>query len=76
MSDRRQERIRSAVIKLRAAARSGGIVAAVARAEALQTLRSFGFTEQQRLEARAHAFDGHSTEQILEVLSEREVVSA
>jgi hypothetical protein len=70
----RLDRIEVAVNALRAAAKSGGDKALLARAEAIDTLRSCGFTDKQVLQARAHAFDGHSTEQILEVLGAGERV--
>ncbi len=64
----REERIRGAVEILRAAAKSTSNASLLARVEAIETLRSYGFTDKQVLQARAHAFDGHPTEQILEVL--------
>lgn len=70
----REERIRGAVDILRAAAGSSSNASLLARLEAIETLRSYGFTDKQVLQARARAFDGHSTEQILEVLGADERV--
>lgn len=69
----RLDRIEEAVKVLRAAAKSGGNKALVARVDAIDTLRSCGFTDTQVLQARAHALDGHSTARILEVLGEMEL---
>ena len=73
----RGERIRDAIEVLRAAAKSTSNASLLARVEAIETLRSYGFTDKQVLQARAHALDGHCTEQILEVLGadERVVVA-
>lgn len=71
----RLDRMEGAVKVLRAAAKSGGNMALLARVEAIETLRSCGCTATQVLQARAHALDGHSTVQILEVLGETEAVA-
>lgn len=70
----RGERIREAVEILRAAAKSTSNASLLARLDAIETLRSYGFTDTQVVKARAHAFDGHSTERILEVLGADERV--
>jgi hypothetical protein len=62
------ERRDAAVRKLLAAAKSGGDIALAARADAILTLRSLGYTDAQVLHARAQAVDGHSVEEIVERL--------
>jgi hypothetical protein len=72
----RDERIREAVEVLRAAAKSTSNASLLARLDAIETLRSFGFSDKQVIQARAHALDGHSTEQILGVLQTTSVSDA
>lgn len=62
------ERRRNAVTTLVAAAKSSDNAALLARVEAIDTLRSLGFSRKQVLHARARALDGHSVEEILEGL--------
>lgn len=65
----REQRIREAVTVFVATSESGGELAHTRRMEAKQTLENLGFSEDQILSARAHALDGYSVEQVLEVLA-------
>lgn len=66
------ERRELAIRKLIRAARSSDSAANLARAEAISTLRSLGFSTERVLQARAHALDGRSMEQIVDVLELQE----
>lgn len=71
------ERREEAVRKLVHAAKSHDSAANLARAEAISTLRNLGYSTQQVVKARAHALDGCSVDEVLEVLAgEGEVVVA
>jgi hypothetical protein len=64
------ERREAAVRKLVAAAKSNDSAANLARAEANSTLRSLGYSTQQVGNAKSHALDGCSVDEVLEVLAE------
>lgn len=64
----RLDRIEEAVSTLCAAAKSGGDKALLARAEAVRTLRSCGYSAEQMLRARGLAVEGKTVEEILESL--------
>lgn len=64
----RGERIGDAVKALVAARGSQDNAALLARVDAIDTLRSLGFSSGQVLHARARALDGHSADEILEGL--------
>jgi hypothetical protein len=73
----RDQRIREAAVVLVATANSGGDVACRERARAIQSLESLGYSTQQVVKARAHALDGFSVDEVLEVLAgEGEAVAA
>lgn len=64
----RGERIESAVKALVAATQFSDNFSLGARVDAIDTLRSLGFTRDQVVLTRARALDGHSAEEILEGL--------
>lgn len=64
----RLDRIEEAVTALCAAAKSGGDKALLARVEAIDTLRSCGYSAVQVLRARGLAVEGKSVAEILEAL--------
>jgi hypothetical protein len=64
----RGERLNEAVTQLVAAAKSSDNAALLARVDAIDTLRSLGFSSEQVVLARAQALDGRSVGQILEGL--------
>ncbi len=61
----REERLRAAVAKLVAAAKSESDAALLARVEAIDTLRNLGHSPEEVLHARARALDRHSVEEIV-----------
>lgn len=65
----REERIREAVELLCAAAKSSGKAALSTRVDAIDTLRSLGFTQEQVIHARARALDRHSVDEIVAELT-------
>lgn len=66
----RGERIEDAIRALTSAAKHSDNLSLVARVDAIDTLRSLGFSKRQVLQVRARAVEGHSVEEILEVLGE------
>jgi hypothetical protein len=67
----RADRIEAHVRTMVHGAKSVHPAALKARADAATSLRAFGFTQQQVLEARAQALDGWSVARILDGLMDR-----
>lgn len=70
------EKLAGAVKALCAATRSTDNAALLARTDAIETLRSLGFTQEQVVHARARALDQHPAREIVDwLLSAAEVRS-
>jgi hypothetical protein len=72
----RADRVEAHVRTLVASAGSFSTPALKAKADAVVSLRSLGFSQQEVIEVRAQALDGWSVAKILEGLAESEAVPA